>query len=231
MFLEIRKELLHQANEKLADFNCKLCPDTNRQVLGIRIPVLRKIAQKIAKEDWRTYLKEANYENEYFEEIILEGLIIGYTKIELDEKFQLIKKFVPKIDSWAITDTFCPTIKVKDKELEKLWNFIIPYTKSEREFEVRFAIIMMLDNFINDQYVDNVIKLLDSIKNNKYYVQMAIAWTMAEIGIKFNNKAMDFLSGKNNLDKFTYNKILQKMIESYRITDLQKDELRKMKRK
>ena len=60
---------------------------------------------------------------------------------------------------------------------------------------------------------------------------MAIAWTMAEIGIKYNDKAMKYLRNRNNLDDFTYNKTLQKMIESYRIKEVQKEELRKMKRR
>ena len=60
---------------------------------------------------------------------------------------------------------------------------------------------------------------------------MAIAWTIAEIGIKFNDKAMAYLKGKNNLDKFTFNKALQKMRESYRIETDQKEELKQMKRK
>ena len=90
---------------------------------------------------------------------------------------------------------------------------------------------MMLDYFIIDEYIDEVIKILDSIKSDKYYAQMAIAWTMAEIGIKYNDKAMRYLKNKNNLDDFTYNKTLQKMIESYRIKEVQKEELRKMKRR
>ncbi len=89
----------------------------------------------------------------------------------------------------------------------------------------------MLDYFVTEEYVDEVIKNLDRINHEGYYVKMGVAWTLAEIGIKFNNKAMKYLEGKNNLDKFTFNKTLQKMIESYRISDSQKDILRKMKRK
>lgn len=269
MYTTIKKELLQLANKELSEFNTKLCPDTNKQILGIRIPVLRKIAQRIAKGDWQTFLKESNQQdqkeyieqeninkeetelnkkqfnsqnqekttidkkqsNRYLEEILLEGFVISYAKIELEEKLKLIEKFIPKMDSWIITDTFCPTIKIKKQDLQSVWDFILPYTKSNEEFEVRFAVIMMLDNFIIEEYVDKVIRILDGIKNDAYYAQMAIAWTIAEIGIKFNDKTMTYLKGKNNLDKFTYNKALRKMIESYRILDSQKDELRKMKRK
>ena len=89
----------------------------------------------------------------------------------------------------------------------------------------------MLDYFINDEYIDKVINILDGIECDKYYAQMAIAWTIAEIGVKYQSKALEYLKNENHLNKFTYNKSLQKMIESYRIQDEMKDILREMKRK
>lgn len=218
-------------DEKYKEFNSGLCPDTNKEMLGIRIPILRKLAKEILKEndDWEEFVKKENAK--YFEEVILQGLIIAYSKMELKEKENYIKLFIPRIDSWAINDTFVPTLKIKEKDLQEYWDFILPYTKSEKEFEVRFAVISMLDYFITDEYVDRVLKELDSITNEGYYVKMGVAWTLAEIGIKYNKKAMKYLKGKNSLDKFTFNKTLQKMIESYRINSDQKNILRQMKRK
>ena len=230
MFQKIRKQLKSESEESIAKLSANLSPNIDTKlIIGIRIPKLRTIAKQIAKDDWQKYLEEANKNDQYFEEKILEGLVIGYCKLDFDEKSKLIKGFISKIDSWAINDTFCPTIKTKD--LSKLWEFILPYLKSENEFEVRFAVIMMLDNFIIDEYVDKVITLLDNVNNEGYYAKMAVAWTLAEVGIKYNDKAMKYLKGKTNLDKFTYNKTLQKMRESYRISDKQKEELKKMKRK
>ena len=229
----VREELFKLKDEEYAKFNRKLCPDTLRKIIGIRIPNLKSFAKKFVKEnDSKAYLDEAlRDKDKYFEEVLFQGLVIGYTKMELEEKIEYIKLFIPKIDSWAITDTVIPTFKFNEKELVQVWKFILPYTKSEKEFEVRFAVIVMLDYFIVSQYVDKIIKTLDGIKNDAYYAEMAIAWTLAEIGIKFNDKLMTYLKGDNHLDKFTYNKTLQKMIESYRISDEQKVELRSMKRK
>ncbi len=228
---EITKKLVELKDEKYKEFNSGICPDTNKEMLGIRIPILRKLAREILKEDnnWEAFVKKEDVK--YFEEVILQGLIIAYSKIDLKEKENYIKMFVPRIDSWAINDTFVPTLKIKEKDLEEYWNFILPYTKSKKEFEVRFAVISMLDYFIIDNYVDKVLKELDVITNEGYYVKMGVAWTIAEIGIKYNDKAMKYLKGLNNLDKFTFNKALQKMIESYRIDNKQKEMLRQMKRK
>lgn len=227
---KIVEELVNLKDEKYKEFNSKLCPDTNKEMLGIKIPILRKFSKQVLKEyNWESFVKNDN--PKYFEEVILQGLIIAYSKIDFNEKLKYIKIFVPRIDSWAITDTFVPTLKIKEENLEEYWEFIQKYTKSKKEFEVRFAIISMLDYFITEKYVDKVIKTLNEISHEGYYVKMGIAWTLAEIGIKYNEKAMKFLKSENKLDKFTFNKTLQKMIESYRINDDQKNILRKMKRK
>lgn len=226
---QIKQELQSLVDSEYAKFNQKLCPDTKRQMLGIRVPALRKLAQKIAKEEnWQEILNQAD--DTYFEEVLLQGLVIGYAKIEIDEKLEYIKWFVPKIDSWAISDTFCPTLKIKPKDLAKVWNFILPYLNSKEEFDVRFAVIMMLDYYITEEYVDQVLEKLDQISHEGYYVKMAVAWTICEIGIKFNEKAMQYLRNENHLDKFTFNKALQKMRESYRIDKEQKEILKQMKR-
>lgn len=225
----IREKLKELSEQEYAKFNKKLCPDTAKEVLGIRIPKLRTLTKEILKdEDWKEFIKKADIN--CFEETILKGLVIAYSKIDLEEKLLLIGEFIPNMDSWEITDTFCPTLKIKPKDLERVWRFILPYTKSDKEFEARFSIIMMLDYYITEEYVDKVIKTIDEIKNDAYYVQMAKAWVIAEIGIKFNSKAMEYLKGENKLDKFTYNKALQKMRESYRISDEQKSVLKDMKK-
>ena len=107
-------------------------------------------------------------------------------KIDLEKKLEYVKTYIPNISNWLINDTVCSTLKVKkEKDQKMLWDFITPYLKSENQYEVRFAVVTMLDNFIIENYVDNVIIELDNIKNKEYYAEMAIAWTVAEIGIKF----------------------------------------------
>lgn len=175
-----RKELISLKDEEYKEFNAKLCPDTKREMLGIRIPKLRNLAKSMIKEnDWKEILE--NLEDEYFEEIILQGFVIAYAKCDIEEKYEYIKKFVPKIDSWAISDTFVPTLKIKEKDLEKVFDFITPYFNSKKEFEIRFAVIMLLDYYITEEYVDRVIEILDNIEHDGYYVKMGVAWCLAEI--------------------------------------------------
>lgn len=104
------------------------------------------------------------------------------------------------------------------------------YLKSDKEFEIRFGVVMILSYYVEEQYLDKNFKAFDLIKNDAYYVQMAVAWAISICLIKFYDKTLDYLE-KADLDKFTYNKAIQKAIESYRITDEQKEYLREKKKR
>lgn len=235
MYKKIRDELIKMSDKEVAKFTARVCSDVNLEdILGIKIPELRKMAKMIvANNDAKKYIEESYgvKSKKYLEETILQGLVIAYSKIDLKEKLECMKMYIPQINNWLINDTVCATLKVKrEAEQKMLWDFIAPYLKSKKQFEVRFAVTVMLDNFIIDEYVDEVISRLDKIEIKDYYAEMAISWTLAEIGIKFNDRAMKYLKGNNNLDKFTFNKTLQKMRESYRVSKEQKEELKAMKR-
>ena len=111
-----------------------------------------------------------------------------------------------------------------------MWDFIQTYLKSEQEFEIRFGVVMILDYYIEEDYLEKDFEIFDSITYQKYYVQMAIAWAISICLIKFYDKTIKYLETAN-LDKFTYNKAIQKAIESYRITKEQKDVLKTIKKK
>lgn len=224
---EIRKKIFELADDKYKEFHSGLCPNTNN-IVGVRVPILRNYAKEIAKGDFRKYLKEA--QEEYYEEIMLQGMVIGLAQMHCAERLDYISKFVPKIDNWAVCDVTCAGLKFTKKNLDAVWDFIQIYFHSNKEFELRFGIVMLLDFYITDEYIDKVIQILDSIKHEGYYVKMAIAWTISVAYVKFPNKIMNYLKD-NTLDDFTYNKALQKIIESYRVTEEDKKSIRKMKRK
>ena len=161
---------------------------------------------------------------------MLKGMIIGLSKKEnIDVVFNYIKQFVPKINNWAVCDVFCGGLKITKKYKEEMWNFIQTYIKSEKEFEIRFVIVMILDYYIEEEHLEKDFKIFDSITNKDYYVQMAIAWAVSICLIKFYDETVEYLK-KSKLDKFTFNKSLQKAIESYRISEDKKQYLRKMKK-
>ena len=224
--MELREKLFEVQDKEYQKFQSKLCPNIDN-IIGVRIPILRKMAKQIAKENAEEFLN--NTKIEFYEEKMLYGFVIGYMKENLSEKIKYLDKFVPMIDNWAICDCSINTFKFVQNNLEEIWNYLQKYVKSNKEYELRFAIIMLMDYYLVDNYIDKVLDLYNQIKNDGYYVKMAVAWAIAEAYIKYPEKVMKILK-ENDLDNFTYNKTLQKMIESYRIDESVKDFLRKMKR-
>ena len=221
----IRKKLFEMQDLKYKQFHSNLCPNIDN-IIGVRVPKLREYAKELYKNN---KLDQINIGNRYYEELVLQGMIIGFqTKENIEKVIEQIKKFVPKIDSWAVCDTFCAGLKITKKFQNEIYNLIQEYLKSEKEYELRFAIVLLLDYYINDEYINKVLEILSNIKADKYYVQMAKAWAICECLTKYYEKTMLFLE-KTKLDKFTYNKAIQKALESYRITYAQKERLRKMK--
>ena len=194
----------------------------------VSIPKVRKLAKEIIKDNPAEYLKQPA--EEYYEELLLQALVIANLKIELEKKKEYIINFVPKINCWAVCDSFCAGLKDADKNQQFFWKIISKYFKSNKEYEIRFAIVMLLDHYVKEEYIDKIFEVIDNIKSEEYYVEMGIAWLVAEMYIKFPKQTMKYL--KNcNLNKFTYNKALQKARESYRVSKEEKEILNKMKKK
>lgn len=223
----IRNRLFELAEEEYRKFSSSLIPGEDK-LLGVRLPHLRELAKEIAKGDWREYL--SNAQDEYYEEIMLQGLVIGYAKAPPEEILKYIVCFIPKISNWGVCDSFCTGLKLAKKHPEMVWDFIQPYLKSDKEFEIRFAVIMMLAHFIDEDHIDQVIAGLDQIRHEGYYVKMGAAWALSVCYVKYPEKTMQYLKN-SNLDDFTYNKSLQKILESYRVDQESKTVIRNMKRK
>ena len=225
---KIKKKLFELADPKYKEFHGGICPGTEN-IIGVRVPVLRKYAQELFKEkDWKQTIEEID--NEYYEEIMLQGMLIGQAKNEdINTILKYVEKYVPKIDNWAICDVFCAGLKITKKYKKEMWRFIQKYLKSDKEFEIRFAIVMILDYYIDEEYLKEDFKIFDDIKHEGYYVKMAVAWAISVCLVKYYEDTLEYLKTAK-IDKWTYNKAIQKAIESYRISDSQKDFLRKLKK-
>lgn len=227
---EVINELFDLQDLKYREFHSNLCPGANN-IIGIRIPILRKYAKELISMYPLEELLE-NIGNEYYEEIMLKGILIGISREKnINKLMNYIEKFITEIDNWAVCDTFCAGLKITNKYKKEMWQFIQKYTKSNKEFEVRFAIVMILDYYIEDEYLEKDLKIFNENKNNKYYVQMAVAWAISLCIIKYYDRTVEFLKGdKCKLDKFTFNKSIQKAIESYRLSSEEKEVLRNLKK-
>ncbi len=221
--MNIKQILLQKSEDDFRKFSSALIPNINN-VLGVRLPILRKISKEIYNEGyWQTFLEQTDFE--YMEEIMLQGMVIGLVKKDPEEILGYIKNFVPKIDNWAVCDSFCTGLKFVNKNQDLVWNFLQPYFQSEKEYDIRFGFVMLLGYFINEVYIDRVLLIIDKFKDDRYYAKMAVAWALSICYIKFPKKTLDYLK-KSNLDCWTYNKSIQKICESLRVDKKTKDMLK-----
>ena len=224
----IKKRILQEADKDYKKFSASLIPNINN-VLGVRLPFLRKLAKEVyLNENWQVYIKLNDLE--YMEEVMLQGMIIGLVKDNPKNILNLIKEFIPKIDNWSVCDSFCSSLKFAKKNKEIVWEFILPYFNSKNEYELRFAFVMSLFHFIDDEYIDIILEKIDSFKDDRYYSQMSVAWALSICFIKFPQKTSEYLK-TSKLDNWTFNKSIQKIRESFRVDKATKEKLKLLIRK
>lgn len=222
----IREQLESLAEEKYRIFSSSLTPG-KENILGVRIPILKKMAAKLVKGDWRSYLAQAS--DDTMEELMLQGMVIGRCKADICEVLELAAGFIPKIDCWSVCDNFCNGLKIAITNKECVWDFMQPYLNSDQEYEIRFGVVMLL-YYLEPEYADLAFKHFDRIKLEGYYVKMAVAWVLSMYYVKVPKLTLEYLKN-NQLDDFTYNKALQKIIESLQVDQQAKEMIRTMKRK
>lgn len=225
-----KEQVLRDLNElseiKYQKFSSKLTPDTKYKVIGVRVPNLRKLAKKYQNLDVSNYLKETAFLS--LEECQLYGMILNNQKFDFYTLKPYLERYVSKIDSWASCDIFCAELKIRTGEEELFWEFIDSYIYKEEEFVVRFGIVMVLEHYIKYENLPRIIRIIENVKTPKYYVQMAIAWLISVCFIKYPDYMLEYLKGSKNLDKFTYNKALSKITDSYRVSEENKKIIRNM---
>lgn len=219
-FLELLK---NNQDLKYKDFHSKLILDDN--LIGVRTPILKKLAKQIASSDYNKFI-ELNKHNIY-EEKIVHGLVIGYIKEDFDNIIKLLDEFLIYIDNWAVCDLTVSNLKFFKKNKDKGFIQIKKYLKDTNLWINRFGYVLLLNYYIEDKYIDEIFKLCKKYKD-EYYVKMSIAWLLSMCYIKYKDKTLDFLV-TNVLDKWTYNKTIQKVIESNRVKKEEKNILKGMK--
>lgn len=215
------------ADKDYMEFHKKMVPGVG-EVRGVRSPVIKGFAKNIAKGDYDGFIKMVKFNS--YEEIITCGLVIGYCKADIEKKLEYLRDFIPYINNWAVCDSTVSAFKIKKQDERKVYEFLQPYLQSDKEYDIRFGVVMLMSRFISDEYIDDILRIYGNIQSDKYYVQMGAAWGISVCFVKYPEKTMELLKN-NSLDDFTYNKALQKIIESLRVDKETKDIIRSMKRK
>lgn len=222
-YTDLIEHLKSIADENYRSFHSSLVPDKDN-ILGVRMPLLRALGKEISKGDTGSYYALCG--TDYYEEVMLKGIVIGNEKVDYSTFINLVDNFAQLIDNWAVCDCFCSGLKLCRNYKEDFFEYIEKYLYSGDTWQIRLALVIMLDYYIDEDYIGAVLDRCESIKSDKYYVSMAQAWLVSIAYIHFPEKTSIYLD-TCSLSSDTYRRAIQKICDSHRVTPQQKAELRK----
>lgn len=213
---------------KYKEFSSSLMPTNDEyELIGIRFPILKEIAKKISKNNYIEFININNHK--IFEEIMIHGLIIGYLNEDIDIIIKLSKEYIKYIQNWSLCDSFVANLHIMSKYSSKGLNLVKWCLNHKKTYYKRVGYVLLLNYFVKDEYLDLIFSLCDTNNSDEYYVKMAISWLIAECYTFNPTKTINYIKN-NKLDKWTHNKAIQKIRESRRVNEIEKQELLKLKR-
>lgn len=223
----IKQELFNLQDLDYKKFHQKLIPNIKEEnIIGIRVPLLRKLAKKIFHENFQESLTFLNYlPHKYYEENNLHAFFIENIN-ELNKTLIFTEKFLPYIDNWATCDSFSP--KIFKQYPDKIYNQIKIWLNSTNTYTVRFAIGLLLTNYLDKEFKKEMLELVAKVESKEYYVNMMIAWYFATALAKQPDATTPFIENKL-LSPWIHNKTIQKACESRRFSKETKDYFRTLK--
>ncbi len=224
-YIEFINYLISIKDHKYKYFNNKII-NTKYLMLGIKIPILKKIAKEIRKGDYKSFLNIIT--DDYYELVMIKGLVIASIK-EINELNKYFDNYISLIDNWALCDIFCSSLKIVNKNKDYFKDIIVYLIKTKKEYYVRVGLVLLLDYYVEEKYLDDIFKIINMIDSDYYYVNMAIVWLLCECFIKYQDITLKYLEN-NNLNKFTINKCISKIKDSYRVSREMKEYINKFKK-
>jgi len=223
---EIDELLIGMSEEKFRDFTAGLIPETDRErILGVRVPLVKKLARELAADGrYHAFLDELPHR--FHEENILHAEMICRLGRDIDTLLEYTEKFLPYIDNWAVCDTFIPKLFKQYPEL--IYKKTLEWLQSSHVYTVRFAIVTLLQNYLDEYFRKEINDYLAKLDSDEYYINMAIAWYFSFALIKQYDATIELFTGRR-LKKWIHNKALQKAVESRRVNDGQKEWFRALK--
>ncbi|MDD7679634.1 MAG: DNA alkylation repair protein [Stecheria intestinalis] len=213
------------ADEKYKDFQSKLVPNIPKDtMIGVRTPDLRMITKELrGTEEAEKFLAELPHR--YYEENMIHFFLIAMIP-DFEECAKAVETFLPYVNCWAVCDQATP--KVFTKNHEKLLPLIRKWIKSEQVYTVRFAIRMLMNEFLEEDFRSEYLEWVAGVRGEDYYIRMMVAWYFATALAKQYDASVVYIE-ERRLDPWTYKKTIQKAIESYRISEEHKEYLKTLR--
>ena len=223
--MNIKDKFFLYQDLKYRDFHSSLVPNIDKdRFIGVRTPILRNLAKEMIKDgSYKEFIKDLPHY--YYEENTLHSCILSLYK-DLEELINELDIFLPYVDNWATCDLIRP--KAFEKDLDRILDKVKEWINTEDVYSIRFGIVTLLSFYLDDSFSNEINEIVLNINNDDYYVRMAQAWYFSYALIKQYEYTIDIFKDKR-LDKWIHNRSIQKAIESYRITPVDKNYLRSLK--
>ena len=230
-----------------------------RCVMGLHLPEIKAAAKQLSREGGEVVMPDGTHRmcangakvicafeavpSEYlcYEETVIWGYLINLKKCSLDERLAKLSRYVPVLDNWAVCDSYCAHAKwMARADKEDLWAFLEQWFYSEREFEVRFAVVVAMCYFLEEEWLNKVFVRINGLDFGRikskyktvkgkpkvaqqgtvqgaepYYVRMSVAWLLATALAKFPNQTRVFVHS-SNLPTDVIKLYIRKARESFR---------------
>ena len=207
------------AEENFACFQRKLI-FTEREILGVRTPTLRRLAKEYVK-DVESLL---SFPDTYYETVFIQ--LTAVSLLPYEQFLTYLEQCVGLMDNWALCDSF--KAKSIKQHKEEFLNVLRSLFLHGGEYFERYVFVVLLSEYVKKEYLPLIKSYMQKANTDRYYVHMAVAWLLAEILVKEYEEGVKLLK-ERFLPIKTHNKGVQKAIESYRLTYEQKEYLRSLK--
>lgn len=199
---------------------------TRKPNYGISYPRLKEYSKSIIKESLFDFLDSNNFK--VYELEIIQTYLIGSIK-ELKLALHYFRAFAPNAREWSVVDSLTQKFVIAKKYQKEVYELIQSYAVIDDEFYQRIAAVLLLSHYINDEYIDQTITTLLRLNHPGYYTKMAVAWAFTSIMCKYPKKCLVVLK-EQQLDPWIHNKAVSKMIDSFQISDEDKQYIKTLKR-
>ncbi len=225
-YKDFRNHLAFFAEDEYREFVKKGIPG-ERPFIGVRIPIVRSVVDKVPREKYDEFLKTSPVA---VEEVLARGMVI--CKLPYEEMLKWFDSQVSYIDNWCTCDIFCSGLRkvISKHRAEFLDLKVEELLRNDNEFAVRVGLVILKSSYMEFDYLAMIFDRVEMLaRREEYYIRMAIAWLVAECFIKYPEETLAYLK-VSKLPKWTYNKTISKICDSYRVDEDAKKMLRKMRK-
>jgi len=222
--IDYRRAIIESAEPEYAAFSSKLIPG-KEGIIGVRIPVLKKLAKKLIEDDWEAFLEE---EPSNFEEEMLKGLVIATAPMDAARRISYTGGFLGTIDNWSVCDSFCAAWKFRRDEADAVYDYFASLMDSGEEFSMRVSVVMRMDHFLDDDHVRDILDDIVRYRNDGYYYRMGAAWAVSFCYIGYPELTYGYLES-GRFERWVFDKSIQKIRESLRVPEEDKERLKELR--